>query len=1135
MRKKQQIASFRLAMKIFAQLTLGMVFACSLYASPSTAQEILNRSVSVSASELEVTKVIAKVQKQSGVKFVFSPNSIEAERKISCNLKDRPLSQFLSEVLGPLGIGYNIVDDQVVLFALRSASVQLEHKEAFARTITGVITSEAGEPLAGASVNVKNTTRYTVSNAKGEFSIEVEDNSAILVVSYTGYATKEITVGSASSIAVTLAAINTAMDEVVVVGYGTQRKIISTASISSVKGEELSKVPAANISNSLAGRASGIITRSQGGRPGADNQTIYIRGQATTGSSSPLIVVDGVPRNNINEIDPNNIETVTVLKDAAAVAPFGLGGANGVILITTKRGLNGAPSISFSGYYGDQQPTYLPKMLSAQDYMRLRVEAGSESINPVKIEHYLDSNRLDPDRYPISNALDEIVRKHSPMYQANAQVRGGNQIVKYYAGISYFKQEGMFTTTTYQRYNYNLNLDVNVTSTTTATFSANGGYQTSSDIDGGTSQMFRSVYKFVPTAALRYSNGLPGESSGNTPFGVLASDGYNRRNTNNLLTTIGLEQKIPFIKGLSLKGTVNYDPYNYVNKQWHQPFVFYSRNANGEYTRSVSNQENSTQTYMWLQQNYWQQNTLTLQGYINYHNTFGKHDITGLAVVEKRSAKQSDFWGRRNNFGVSIDELGLGSSNRNDYDNGGGSGTSSQVGYVYRVSYAYNKKYLLEASGRYDGHYYFAPGHRWAYFPAFSAGWVISNEKFFEPVTFVDNLKIRGSWGKSGNLAGGAFQFLSAYLLRGNAYAFGDGALVQGSYVDFEANPNITWEKGTKTDVGFEASLWKGLLRIEADYFYEKRTDMLLNPDIIVPQEYGLRIAQQNAGIMDNRGFEFTLGTTKRFANGLQFSIEGNFTYAQNKLLQVYENGATRNDPQRSRTGRRNGEIFGYKSLGLFTTADDKNNDGKINAADGYTITHNFGELRPGDIKFADVNGPNGVPDGKIDAYDQVSIGRPQTPGIIYGINLSASWKGFDLSGLFQGAAISNLNVYGFMTVANFNNGSNSAYEYYNNRWTPDNQNAKYPRATAAPAATYSVTSDFWLRNSSYLRLKTLSLGYTVPSKVSSILKMKNLRVYVTGQNLLTFSQVKFTDPETTGEQGYPIQKVILAGFNITF
>jgi TonB-linked SusC/RagA family outer membrane protein len=1013
----------------------------------------------------------------------------------------------------------------------------------FAFTVKGKVIDKNEVGLAGATVTEKGTSNATLTAADGSFTINLSQ-PATLVVTYVGYQTKEIFVREAASdLIITLSTVSGTMESVIVVGYGTQRKLISTAAVSTVKGEQLAVVPAPNISNALAGRTTGIITRARGGRPGDDNQDIYVRGVATRGTNKgPLIVVDGIQRNNINEIDPNNIESVSILKDAAAVAPFGLGGANGVILITTKKGINGAPSISISGYMGDQQPTYVPKMLDALDYMRLKSEADVLAGNPPTytqtfIDSYLSNHQQDPDKYPVSNALDQIMRKHSPIYQGNLQVRGGNQIVKYFAGIGYFQQEGMFDNDNYSRYNYNLNLDVNVTPITTASFSLNGSSQKTTEIDGGSGQMFRSVYKFLPIAALWYSNGLPGENSGNTPGGVLASKGYNRRNTNNLLSTIAIEQKLPFIKGLGLKGTISYDPYNYVNKQYHQPFVFYARNGNTNpptYTRSISNQENSTQGYSFLQQNYWQQNTLTLQGIINYHNTFGKHDITGLAVAETRKAKQFDFMGRRNNFGVDIDELSLGSSNKNDFDNGGGSGTSSTVGYVYRVSYAYNKKYLAEASGRYDGHYHFAPGHRWVYLPAFSLGWNISNEKFFEPVRFVDNLKIRGSWGKSAIPAGGAFAFLYAYTLRGNAYSFGDGTMVQGSYVDFENNPNITWEQSKKIDGAIEATLFKGALRFEADYFYEKRSNMLLNPDIIVPQEYGLRIAQTNAGIMENRGVELTLGSSKRFDNGLQISLDANFTYARNKLIQIFETKTTYNIPGRRETGKRQDERFGYKSLGLFSPADDKDRNDTIDKRDGYNIIQ-FGTLRPGDIRYADLSGPNGVPDGKIDIYDQTAIGSPQTPGIIYGINLSANWKGFDLTALAQGASISDYNVYGFMTVAHFSNNSNSAYEYYNNRWTPTNQNAKYPRAYGGTNNNNGQTSDFWLVNSSYLRLKTVSLGYTVPSRLSSKVRMKNLRLYVTGQNIFTMSKLKFTDPETTGEQGYPLQKTFLAGFNITF
>ncbi|WP_276483084.1 SusC/RagA family TonB-linked outer membrane protein [Paraflavitalea pollutisoli] len=1028
------------------------------------------------------------------------------------------------------------------------------HPPLFAFTVSGKVLDEKGNGLVGASVAQKGHTNATTTTADGSFSLTIQERSAVLVITYVGFQSKEVTVkAETTDLMISLSPGLNSLEDVIVIGYGTQKKQLSTASVARVKGEQLAVVPAANISNSLAGRATGVITRANGGRPGADNATIYVRGIATTGTTvngvtyntTPLIVVDGVIRNNINEVDPNNIENVSVLKDAAAVAAYGLGGANGVVLITTKRGVTGAPVLSLGGYYGDQQPTYLPKMLSATDYMKLKLEAykteNPTGTNPTYsqayIDAYADNHAKDPDLYPISDALNDVVRKHSPIYQTNFSIRGGSPTIKYYAGLGYFKQEGMFDRSGYDRFNYTVNLDINITPTTTAAVSFNGAVQKTTDVDGGTGQLFRGVYKFIPVAPLRFSNGLWGESSGNAPLGVINSEGYFRQNTNNLLSTVTLEQKLPFVRGLSIKGSFSYDPYYYTQKQWHRPFIYWTQSGAAPpytYTPAYSTQETSATIFSWLNQQYWQNNTNTWQAYLNYHNTFGKHDITGLVVAEKRNNKQNDFRARINNYAVNIDELSLGSSNKNDFDIAGGSGTGSQVGYVYRASYAYDRRYLLEASGRYDGHYYFAPGKRWVYLPAFSAGWIISNENFFRSVTFVDYLKVRGSWGKSGNLTSTGFQFLSSYPLRGNAYAYGDGTLVQGSYVSIENNPNITWEISKKTDVAVEANLWKGLVRLEAGYFHERREGMLLSPNVVVPQEYGLQLAQENAGIMENHGIELSIGTTKKFKNGLQLSVDGNFTYAQNKVVQLYESPITKNDPRRSRTGRQFNTVFGYKSLGLFSSADDKNGDGIINGTDGYNIAQ-FGTLRPGDIRYADLGGPNGVPDGKIDSYDETVIARPQTPAIIYGIGVNASWKGFDLSALFQGSGLSSFNVYGFMTVAHFNNNSNSSYEYYNNRWTPDNQNSKYPRAYSAPTNNNGQTSDFWFINSSYLRLKTASLGYTVPTSISSKVKMKSLRIYVTGQNIFTFGKLKFTDPETTGEQGYPIQKTFLVGFNTTF
>lgn len=972
----------------------------------------------------------------------------------------------------------------------------------------------------------------------------------MLVVTSIGYASQEVRVGTSTNLTIRLRQTSEALGEVVVVGYGTQRRLAVTGAVSSIKGNQLAETPVSNISNSIAGRVAGVSMRPNGGQPGSDAPDIHIRGIGTTGNNNPLIVVDGVIRNNINQIDPSTIETVSVLKDAAAVAPYGLGGANGVILITTKRGKTGEPTLTFNSYYGTQTPTYYPKLLSAQDYMRLKNEAYLNE-NPTGtnlpfakdlVDNYISLNAKEPDKYPISNTKD-LVKMYAPMQNYNLQLSGGTQKIKYFMGLGYLKQDGMFDPVNYTRYNYNINLEAQATKTTTVSLSLLGSIERINTIDPSVSplQLFRNGFKYIPIQSLYYSNGLWGEFAGNSPVGILKA-GYARGDSNTLLTTLAIEQKLPFIKGLSIKGAFSYDPHQRSSKNWHTPFYYYTQNTATTpftYDQAISTSEGGSASYTWLSQDYTKNQTFTYQGFLNYHNRFGKHDITGLIVAEARNSTYQTFFARRNNFAINIDELSLGSSNRNDYDNSGTSATGSQIGYVYRVGYNYDNKYLFEASGRYDGHYFFAPGKRWGYFPAFSAGWVLSQEDFFsKSLPFFDNFKLRGSWGKSGNLAGTAFQYLAGYNLYGNAYAFGLGNLVQGSYNPIEANPNLTWEIATKTDVGFESSLWKGLLTVEADYFRERREGMLLPPAVSVPVEYGLALAQQNAGIMQSSGFEFSIGSSKKYQNGLTLGINANFSYATNKMLQIFETAATHDNPNRSRTGRPFGAQFGYHSLGLFSTADDKNGDGIINADDGYNITQ-FGVLHPGDIKYADLGGgPDGKPDGKINSSDETLTGNPVYPLITYGISPYASWKGFDLNLFFQGSAQSSLDIRQFQTIPFNNNNSNSSYEYYNNHWTPATPNGKYPRVTQAPYENNTQSSDFWIANTGFVRLKNVNFGYTLPRSTIQSLKIKAVRLYVSGQNLLTISKLKFMDPEVSyrdREIAYPNQKVYTVGLDVTF
>ncbi|MCW3081291.1 MAG: TonB-dependent receptor [Segetibacter sp.] len=1013
--------------------------------------------------------------------------------------------------------------------------------------ISGSVTDAQGGPLSGVSINLKGTTIGATTNQDGTFTLNIPEKGT-LVFTYIGYETQEIDVRNQTVINVRLSQNVKSLNDVVVVGYGTQKRLAVTGAVSSVKGSQLAEVPVPNISNSIAGRVAGVSMRPNGGQPGA-GVDIRIRGIGTTGNAQPLIVVDGIIRSNINQIDPSTVEAVTVLKDAAAVAPYGLGGANGVILITTKKGKNGEPTLTFNSYYGTQTPTYYPKLLSAQDYMRLKNEAYQNE-NPTGVnlpfakdlvENYTSLNAKDPDKYPISNTKD-LVNMYAPMQNYNLQLSGGAGKIKYFAGVGYLSQKGMFDPIKYTRYNYNVNLEAQATATTTVTISLIGSVENSKSIDAAISatNLFRSNFKYIPIQNLYYSNGLWGEFAGNSPVGVLKA-GYARNVTNTLLTTLGIEQKLPFIKGLSVKGTFSYDPTQRTGKNWHTPYYYYSQNTNTTpytYRREISTAEGGAAAFTWLSQDYTKSQNFTYQGLINYHNTFGKHDFTGLIVAEARNNTFENFSARRNNFAVNIDELTLGSSNKNDFDNSGTSSTGSQIGYVYRVGYNYDGKYLLEASGRYDGHYFFAPGKRWGYFPAVSAGWVLSNEDFFnKSLPFVDNFKLRASWGKSGNLTGTAFQYLPGYNLYGNAYAFGLGNMVQGSFNPREANRNITWEVATKTDIGFESSLWKGLLSVEADYFHEKRTGMLLPPAVSVPVEYGLPLADENAGIMQSSGFEFSIGSSKRFENGLKLGLNANYSYAKNKMIQVFETAATRNNPNRSRTGRPFGTQFGYHALGLFGTADDKNGDGVINATDGYNITQ-FGVLRPGDIRYDDIGGPGGKPDGKINADDETVVGNPTFPLVTYGFSPNATWKGFDLSLFFQGSAISSLDIRQFQTIPFNNNNSNTSYEYFNNHWTPTTQNARYPRANQAPYANNTQASDFWYINTGFVRLKTANLGYTLPRTASQLLKIQSMRFYVAGQNLWTISKLNFMDPEvgyTDRETAYPNQKVYTVGLDITF
>ena len=1008
--------------------------------------------------------------------------------------------------------------------------------------VEGVVKDDMDSSLANCSVTIKGTSAGTTTDAKGFFTLEVPNSKSVLVISYVGYRTQEIIVGKTTEFTIRLISVNLALTDVVVVGYGTQKRTSVTASVATIKGDAIAAQPVANLTNSLGGRVAGIIFTQSSGEPGYDGSNILIRGISTEGNTQPLVIVDGIPR-NFTQLDPNSIASISILKDAAAVAPYGMGGANGVILITTKKGKTGAPTLTYNAYVGWQNPTRLTKFVNAWQYATLfnaadDNEGAPHAYSDYALQKYKDHSA--PDLYPDHNVLKELITPNTLLTSHNLELSGGTEKVRYYAGIGYLSEDGMWGPTNFKRYNLTANIEADATKTTRVNVSVNGRVEDRKYPGVSASSIFYQAFRTPPTAPLTFGNGLPGSYIGRSAYGNIFGSGYARTIGYTLLNQLSIEQQLPFIKGLSVKGVVSYDfnpinpndptnpsaPITTFNRTWLTPILYYGYDSASNTYPLVGNDGPAKPQYS---EEYDQSQAFTYQAYLNYHNRFGKNEFTGLIVLEARNIKSSVFRAGRINYNVNVPELNNGSSNSTDITNYGFSAEAKQKSAVYRVAYEYAGKYLLEASGRYDGNYFFAPDHRFGFFPAFSAGWRLSEEKFIKnKFPWINNLKIRGSYGESGALAGSPFQYLSSYTLYGNASVL-NSTTTQGLQESLEANRNITWERAKKTDIGLEANLWNGLLTIEADYFYEKRTDMLFPPSVTVPLEYGVGLAQVNSGAMSNHGFEFTLGSLRHFSKNLTVSLNTNFTFARNKLLEVFETDATYKNPNRRVTGRPYGTQFGYQAIGYFT-ADDFNPDGTLKAG---IATQSFSTtLYPGDIRYADVSGPDGKPDGQITPDDNVPIGHPATPEIIYGITPGIIYKGFDLSILFQGAASRDF----YFNVFPFDNSSSApigALDY----WTPTHQNAANPRITTQPTSNNTQGSSWWIRNGSYVRLKTGELGYTLSPNLIRHIKIQSARFYLSGQNLVTWSTIKNFDPEISSNSGqyYPQQKVVSIGLNVTF
>lgn len=1018
--------------------------------------------------------------------------------------------------------------------------------------IRGTVKDSKSESLIGVNVVVKGTGQGTTTDINGEFGINVTDRNAVLEFSYVGFRTQDISLNGQTYINVIMSEDTELLEEVVVVGYGTQKKIHVTGSVAQVDAKDIISAPSGDLTSTLAGKLPGLVATQKSGQPGADGSNLLIRGISTLGNAAPMIIVDDVQR-SFNNLDPNEIESITILKDASSAAVYGMQGAGGVILIKTKRGYIQKPQITYTGKVQYNQNTNYPKFLDGPDFIKWYNKAlEMDELDPIFSEAvYNKVLNGDPEgKYANTDWFNALMKDGALTTHHNISVNGGNENTTYFLSVGYYDQDGILDNFSFKRYNIRSNIDVKL----------NNGFKLGLDLGarqedrkGGYYSLANQAWnnpiniaqRMLPITPTEYE-GLPvaaniSESDKFNPMAYNSLTGYNNSILNVLTTSLTLAWDVPRVKGLNLKLKASYDKDYTTSKSWREQFKMNSYNVKTEQYEIVEANHGDPKEPV-LANNSSQAQRLTIQPSINYAATFGKHDISALLLYEQSSYESENVGVTVQGFDLTtLHEINMAKDillGRKADGVRGGSYIFNRAGYVGRINYSYEGKYLAELVARYDGSVRFPPENRWGFFPAASFGWRISEESFFDGFkNKIENLKLRASAGLLGNDRINDFQYLNLMNPNPPTLYVGDTEYIS-VYTAGNVNRNITWEKTGTYNIGFDLMLNKGIFGMEFDYFYKLTNDILISSSALYPPSLGGNHPSTiNGGKVSNKGFELVL-THQNNINGFQYNIRGNVGWSRNKILKMNESPNT--PDYQKRTGRKMGEKMGFITGGLY-----QSNEEIINSA---TLGHlSKDQIRPGDIRYIDLNG-----DGKLDrAQDYTFIGNSNLPELMYGLNLSAAWKNFDFSIFFQGAAITDVflsGVYGngnvdatIFTRPFFGNG-NSPYFLIENSWTPENTNAEFTRLTTIAAEkgnTNGWASDWWIRDGSYLRLKNVQLGYTLKNNYVRNMGIDNIRFMLTGGNLFTWSELtKYNiDPEmpeiTNGY--YPQQRTYEFGISLTF
>jgi TonB-linked SusC/RagA family outer membrane protein len=1009
------------------------------------------------------------------------------------------------------------------LIMLVSLTVLFVSTAAAQQVAGGKVVDAKDKPLEKAAVIISGTKQGTTTNKDGQFTIMLPDgaDSATIEVSSLGFIPQRLRVASHTGLIIRLEQATTALNDVVVVGYGRQKKATLTGAVVDVKGSDIIKSPNTNVANSLQGRLPGVIINNRSGEPGRDGPSISIRGRSTTGNNAALVIIDGVERDGLGQINPNDIESISVLKDASA-AIYGARAANGVIIVTTKRGhVNTAPTVTLSYNQGFTGPTRNPRMADAFTFFTVynEIEQGEGRPARYTAEDLQQFKAGTAPGFANFNWYDFIVKDWTPQHRADISVSGGAGRTQYFLSFGEVAQDGQykFGSTKVKQYNLRSNIDVQVSDDIKVGMNLAARFDDNHYPLKSANELNSHIYLYQPNWTPYWpgtSYLTPNRDNDNIINLIGDGNGYQDIKATTLQTTLFGTVNIPKVKGLSLYGSGSYDPGYTFTKSWELPTYVYYKDANtGEYVKGRSGR-GANRADLTDRSEYASRLYLTTR--LNYARQFGAHNISAMLAYEQQNTKGNFIAAYRSDYpSTALPEIFAGSNDKNMQANDGSALESARKNYFGRISYNYGDKYLAEFTMRRDGSPNFPASKRWGTFPGVSAGYVISKEPFFNKISFVDNLKIRASYGVMGNDLVDAFQYLQTYGYGGN-YVIGNTD-VTGLVQTGAPNPNITWETAKTTNIGLDAELWKGLLSVTLDVFKTRRSNILTKRSAMVPGYTGLVLPDENIGIVDNKGFELVL-THTNYAGKLKYSVSGNVAFARNKVVFNDEQPAA--EPYQYTTGRPIGAGLYYKAIGVFRDASD------------ISKYPHFINARPGDLKYEDVN-----QDGELNSLDQVRVNQTATPEITYGLTANFQYGGFDLSFLLQGQANAKAYFGDYFPVMSYSLGNFLAWRAAD-RWTPEHTDASMPRASADVFNNNTAGSTRWLLDASFLKLRNVQIGYNLPERLTERVHMQKVRVYVSGSNLWIITdhmkELGF-DPETTDYWYYPPQRVVNFGANITF